>query len=78
MFCVSSRRASWTNSHIFYVKVELWIIWSILVSSCKHGRRGSGRFRRQHGIGMLSTGFAGEIAPRAVFPTIAARTACTR
>ena len=65
--------ASWTNSHIFYVKVELWILRSILVSSCKHGRRGSGRVRRPHGSGMHSTGFAGEIAPRAVFPTIPGR-----
>ena len=27
---------------------------------------------------MHSAGFAGEIAPRVVFPTIACRTACTR
>ena len=62
----------------FYVKVELWILRSILVSSCIHGRRGSGRFRRLHGSGMHSAGFAGESAPRAVFPTIAAMAACTR
>ena len=65
-------------SHIFYVKVDLWILRSILVSSRLHGRRGSGRFRRLHGSGMHSAGFAGEIAPRAVFPTIAAMMACTR
>ena len=65
-------------SHIFYMMVELWILRSILVSSCKHGRRGSGRVRRLHGSGMHSAGFAGEIAPRAVLPTIAAMTACTR
>ena len=77
-FCVSLRRALWNISHIFYVKVELCILRLILVSSCKHGRRGSGRFRRLHGGGMHSAGFAGEIALRAVFPTIAAMTACTR
>ena len=31
----------------FYVKVELWILRSILVSASKHGRRGSGRARRR-------------------------------
>ena len=62
---------------IFYVKVELWILWSILISSCIHGRRGSGRVCRLHGSGMHSAGFAGEIAPRAVFLTIAVMTACT-
>ena len=56
LFCVSSRRASGTNSHIFYEKVELWILRSILVSSCKHGRRGSGGVRRVHGSGMHSAG----------------------
>ena len=64
-------------SHIFHVKVELWILRSIHASSCQHGRRGSGRFRLLHGSGMHFAGFAGEIAPRAVFPTIAAMTACT-
>ena len=61
IFCVSLRRGLWKISHIFYVKVELWILRSILVSSCKHGRRGSGRFCRLHGSGMHSAGFAGEI-----------------
>ena len=64
--------------HIFYVKVELWILRSILVSSLQRGRRGSGRARRLHGSGLHSIGFAGEIPPRAVFPVSAARSVCTR
>ena len=41
-------------------------------SPCAHGRRGSSRARRQH------AGFDGISAPRAVFPMIAGRSACTR
>ena len=66
IFCVSSRRASWTNSRIFYVKVELWILRSILVSLCKHGRRGSGALVVNIGSGMHFPGFAGKDASRAV------------
>ena len=47
IFCVNSRRASWTNSQIFYVKVELRILRSILASlPANMAERGSGRARR--------------------------------
>ena len=61
----------------FYVKVELWILRSILVSLCKHGRRGSGALVVNNGSGMHFPGFADKGAPRAVFPAMAARSACT-
>ena len=49
----------------------------ILVSLCKHGRRGSGALVVNNGSGMHFPGVAGKDAPRAVFPAIAARSACT-
>ena len=57
IFCVSSRRASWTISHIFYVKVELWILWSILASSCIMAEEEVAAFVVNSGSGMHSAGF---------------------
>ena len=65
-------------SHKFYVKVELQILRSILASlPAKHGRRGSGRARRQrqwHVFYWLCWYFC----TSRVFPMIAGRLACTR
>ena len=64
------------NFHIFYVKVELWILRSILVSSCKHAEEEVAALVVYMAVAAFYW-FAGEIAPRAVFPTIAMK-ACTR
>ena len=73
--CVSSRTASWTNSSHFLREGGTL---DPQVDSCffpaNMAEEGSGRARRLHGSGMQSTCFA----PRAVFPMIAARSACTR
>ena len=56
LVCGSSRRALWTISHIFYVKVELWILWSVLVSSCNMAEEEVAAFVVNSGSGMHSAG----------------------
>ena len=66
-------------SHIFYVKVELWILRSILVSlPANMAEEEVAPLVVNNGSDMHSTGFANISAPRAVFPTIVARSACAR
>ena len=62
IFCVSSRMASWTNFSHFL----------------REGGTLEAALVVNNGSGMHSSGFAGKSAPRAVFPMIAARSACTR
>ena len=76
--CVSSRRASWTNSSHFLREGGAL---DPQVDSCFFPANMAEEEVTAlvvYGSGMHSYGFAGEIALRAVFPMIAARSACTR
>ena len=57
---------------------RLWILRSILAFSCVRCHEEVAALVVDYGSGMRFPGFAGSDAPRAVFPTIAGRSACAR
>ena len=71
IFCVNSRRALWEDFSYF-------LRGGGTLDPQVDSRFLPDYMAEEDGSGMHYAGFAGEIAPRAVFPTIAAMTACTR
>ena len=79
--CSSSSRVAYGRiCTIFYMKV--WTldpeVDSRRFSPCSHAEDEVAALVVDNGCGMLFTGFTGTSAPRAVFPTFAGMSACTR